>query len=115
MPTESFQQVRLSSLPVFLFSGLQPDTIRLRRFQSGTSISGIIFPFIIQSLLSRYGFRVTLWSLGAVVALLIGPLLPFIRGRLPVEEGREEDGVKKYDYSFVKSGAFWLLWLVSFG
>lgn len=46
--------------------------------------------------------------------LLIGPLLPFIQGRLPVEEGREEDGVKKYDYSFVKSGAFWLLWLVNF-
>jgi MFS family permease len=86
---------------------------------AGTSISGIVFPFIIESLLRRFGSGPTLWGLGIVLFVLIGSLLPFVKGRLPVPPKIEEERHEtSFDYSFLWGGGkrtrtFWILWMVS--
>lgn len=79
--------------------------------------SGIVFPFIIEALLRRFGSGPTLWGLGLVLFVLIGSLLPYIKGRLPdpprTQEARREAPPQAFDYSFFTRRKFWILWLVS--
>ncbi|KAL7412817.1 major facilitator superfamily domain-containing protein [Mrakia frigida] len=84
---------------------------------AGTSISGIVFPFIIEALLRRFGSGPTLWGLGLVLFVLIGSLLPYIKGRLPdpprTQEARREAPPQAFDYSFFTRRKFWILWLAN--
>ncbi|KAF8209859.1 hypothetical protein K438DRAFT_1960086 [Mycena galopus ATCC 62051] len=48
---------------------------------SGTAAGGLLIPLPL--LRGKYGLATTLQILGIVMALLVFPILPFIKGRLP--------------------------------
>ncbi|KAJ3863778.1 major facilitator superfamily domain-containing protein [Lentinula novae-zelandiae] len=50
---------------------------------AGTAVGGILLPLILPPLLSSYGPPKTLRILSIAIALLLVPLLPLIKGRLP--------------------------------
>ena len=72
---------------------------------AGTGVSGIVLPFIMSALLSRFGFRITLRAYGAAFALLATPLLFFIRPRLPLAHTRKH---RALDLTFLRSSTFWI-------
>ncbi|GAA5953121.1 hypothetical protein JCM8115_000436 [Rhodotorula mucilaginosa] len=65
---------------------------------AGTAAGGLVLPFILEALLSRYGAERTLQALAVATFLLLGSALPLIRPRLPlpprgqVQQGKKEDG-----------------------
>ena len=50
---------------------------------AGTATGGLILPLILPNLLERYGTSVSLRILAIAFAILLIPILPFLRGRLP--------------------------------
>ncbi|KUJ19832.1 MFS monocarboxylate transporter [Mollisia scopiformis] len=75
---------------------------------AGTGFGGLTIPFILNALLSKYGFRTTLriWALALLVLAL--PLVHFLRPRLPISPSSQSP---RYGLSFLKSSSFWLLQL----
>ena len=67
--------------------------------------SGVAYPFIIESLLQKYGYKTTLRVLAVATAMLTGPMLPLLKGRLPVSQS---SALARTDWSFVKKPLFWL-------
>jgi MFS transporter, MCT family, solute carrier family 16 (monocarboxylic acid transporters), member 10 len=73
---------------------------------AGTACGGLILPLILPGLLGKYGLSVTLRILGAGTSILLFPLLPFVKGRLPNGQvrGPEPRGSKNNllkDYRFL--------------
>jgi MFS family permease len=75
---------------------------------AGTGMGGLTIPFILNALLSTYGFRTTLriWAVALLVLSL--PLVYFLRPRLPISPSSQSP---RYGLSFLKSSAFWILQL----
>lgn len=71
-----------------------------------SGISGTVMPFIIQALLSRYGYATTLRAVAVALVVLTGPMIPFIKGRLPTSGG--SGPAPKADWSFLRSDLFWI-------
>ncbi|PQE17528.1 Major facilitator superfamily transporter protein [Rutstroemia sp. NJR-2017a BBW] len=67
--------------------------------------SGVAYPFIIETLLQRYGYKMTLRALAVATAVLTGPLLPLFKGRLPASHS---SALARTDWSFLKKPLFWL-------
>ena len=72
---------------------------------AGTGVSGVVLPFIMSGLLSRFGFRTTLRAYGAAFILLTSPLLFFIRPRLPLAQTQLH---RRLDMNFLRSSTFWI-------
>ncbi|KAL8834869.1 MAG: hypothetical protein Q9176_007234 [Flavoplaca citrina] len=68
-------------------------------------VSGIAMPFIIESLLERYGYKTTLRAIAVGIAVLTGPLIPFLKGRLPPSQ---TSVVTRQNWSFTRSPLFWV-------
>ncbi|KAJ7608151.1 MFS general substrate transporter [Roridomyces roridus] len=51
---------------------------------AGTAVGGLLLPLILPPLISRYGSSSTLRILSISIAVLLIPLLPFVKGRLPL-------------------------------
>lgn len=71
---------------------------------ASSGVSGVVFPFAIERLLSRYGYRTTLRIIAIALFVLTGPLIPTLRGRLPESE---TSIVSPTDWSFLKTKLFW--------
>lgn len=72
---------------------------------SASGISGAAMPFVVQALLDRYGYPVTLRAIAVGLALLTGPLIPLLRGR---PAGTSMTGESpKTNWSFIKAPRFW--------
>lgn len=52
-------------------------------FFAGTAAGGMLLPLVLPPLISKYGSSKTLRILAIAVAILLFPLLPFLKGRLP--------------------------------
>lgn len=63
-------------------------------------------PIIMQALLNRYGFRVTLRALACAFVLCLAPLLFFVKPRLPMASAST---FRPSDMSFMRTKTFWLL------
>lgn len=76
--------------------------------QAGTGSAGLIIPFLLTTLLEKYGFRTTLriWSLA--ILILSMPLLYFLRPRLPISAASQSP---RYGLAFLRSSTFWVLHL----
>jgi len=72
---------------------------------SASGASGVVFPFIVEALLNKYGYKTTLRAIAVAMAVLTGPLLPFFKGRLPPSE---QSVMAKTDWSFIKKPLFWV-------
>jgi len=55
---------------------------------AGTATGGLILPLILPGLLEKYGVQSTLRILAVGFTLLLVPVLPFLRGRLPIAKVR---------------------------
>jgi MFS family permease len=53
---------------------------------AASGVSGVIMPFAIEALLARYGYKTTLRIITVGLFVLTGPLIPFLKGRLPPSE-----------------------------
>lgn len=72
---------------------------------ASSGATGAVMPFIIESLLSRYGHRTTLRASAVAMTILTAPLLPLFRGRLPASETAT---LARTDWSFIKRPLFWI-------
>ncbi|KAJ5618766.1 Major facilitator superfamily domain general substrate transporter [Penicillium lagena] len=55
---------------------------------AGSGLSGIVFPLLLEKLLSRFGFQTTLRILSVLVFVLAGPFLYFHKPRIPINASR---------------------------
>jgi MFS family permease len=72
---------------------------------AASGASGAVMPFIIQALLSRYGYKTTLRAIAVAMAVLTGPLLPVFKGRLPPSERTQ---TAKTNWSFIRKPLFYI-------
>lgn len=70
-----------------------------------SGISGTVMPFVLQALLTRYGYQTTLRATAVTLILLTGPLIPFLKGRLPSAEQNERTGTS---WAFLRAPSFWI-------
>jgi hypothetical protein len=68
-------------------------------------VFGTVFPFAIEQLLVRYGYRTTLRSMAIGLFVLTAPFLPNLKGRLPESEN---SAAGRTDWSFLKTRLFWV-------
>ncbi|EFQ36276.1 major facilitator superfamily transporter [Colletotrichum graminicola] len=71
---------------------------------TGAGCSGVAFPFLLESLLSKHGYRITLQVMAVAQFITLLPMIPLLKGRLPAS-GR---GVlQKGDFDFFKQPLFY--------
>jgi hypothetical protein len=63
-------------------------------------------PLVLQELLSRYGFRITLRALAIAMLLCMAPLPFVLKPRLPIAAA---SATRRIDVGFFKSPVFWVL------
>ncbi|KAK9242033.1 MFS general substrate transporter [Lipomyces tetrasporus] len=66
---------------------------------ASSGATGTVMPFIIESLLTKYGHRTTLRASALAMAFLTAPLLPLFRGRLPPSQFAS---LSRADWAFLK-------------
>ncbi|KAF3808181.1 hypothetical protein GCG54_00006797 [Colletotrichum gloeosporioides] len=71
---------------------------------AGAGCSGVGLPFLLEVLLSKYGFRTTLRSVAVAVFILVLPVLPMIKGRLPPSH---HGALRMFDVSSFKQPLFY--------
>lgn len=71
---------------------------------AASGASGAVMPLILQALLSRFGYRVTLRAVAVALVVLTGPLIPLLRGRL----GRQSQASLRTSWRFLKTPLFWI-------
>ncbi|KAH6606951.1 hypothetical protein Trco_006104 [Trichoderma cornu-damae] len=72
---------------------------------ASSGATGAVLPFVIDALLRRYGYRVTLRACAVAMAVLTGPLLPLLRARLPASD---QASLARVDWGFLKQPLFWV-------
>lgn len=70
-----------------------------------SGVSGSVMPFVLQALLARYGYRITLRCVAVALTLLTGPFIPLLKGRLP---SSERGNVPRINWTFFQSPLFWV-------
>lgn len=73
---------------------------------AGGGVSGIGLPFLFEWLLEQYGFRTALRAFVVAQVVLLGPILPLLKGRLPASQ---RTTAQRVDLSFFKDPLFWVL------
>lgn len=72
-----------------------------------SGISGTTMPFVLQALLERYGYRITLRAVAVALTLLTGPLIPLLKGRVPSSPGQRVF-THRWNWTFFRSPLFWV-------
>jgi MFS family permease len=77
---------------------------------AGGGVSGVGLPFLMEWLLATYGYRTAFRVIAIAQAILLAPVLPLIKGRLP--PNRHERAI--VDFDFLRNPQFWVLTLSNF-
>jgi predicted MFS family arabinose efflux permease len=72
---------------------------------ASSGVSGIIMPFANEVMLQKYGYPTTLRVIAVALAVLTGPLIPLLKGRLPPTE---HSALQWTDWTFLKKPLFWV-------
>ncbi|THX77251.1 major facilitator superfamily transporter [Aureobasidium pullulans] len=72
---------------------------------AASGFSGAFMPFILQSLLHMYGWRITLRAVAVALTIATGPLIPLLEGRLPESRATIR---RKINWKFLESSTFWI-------
>jgi MFS family permease len=72
---------------------------------AASGVTGIFLPFIIDALLRRYGYRITLRACAVTMLLLTAPLVPLLKPRLPASAQVRPAPV---NWTFLRSTRFWI-------
>ena len=77
---------------------------------AGTGVAGVVLPLILQYLLHAYGFRTTLRVWSITLLILTGPLLFFVKPRIPLSQSpRQHRSARTFDFSFLTLRTFLIL------
>ncbi|KAK7038278.1 MFS general substrate transporter [Favolaschia claudopus] len=79
---------------------------------AGTSIGGLTIPLVLPLLTEKYGLSATLRIVGIAMGILLFPLLPFIRGRLPQTRVQIQGPVPRGApglRTWIRQKLFWIL------
>ncbi|KAL0932378.1 MFS monocarboxylate [Colletotrichum truncatum] len=71
---------------------------------AGGGSSGVGLPFLLQLLLEKYGYRTTLRAVAVAQFVLVAPVLPMLKGRLPPSN---HGALRMFDVSFFKQPLFY--------
>ncbi len=71
---------------------------------AATGVSGTAMPFILEILLNKYGYSTTLRAVAIALVILTGPVLPVLKGRLPVSQSSR---APRTDWSFLRKPVFY--------
>lgn len=74
---------------------------------AGTGASGLAIPFVMDWGLNRYSFSTMLRVWAMVMLVLSGPLLYFVKPRIPLS--RSASHPRRLDFGFLRSRTFWIL------
>lgn len=72
---------------------------------ASSGMTGAVLPFLLQTLLDKYGHRTTLRACAVAMAILTGPLIPLFKGRLPASE---RANIARTQWTFLKQPLFWI-------
>lgn len=72
---------------------------------AGTAAGGLVYPFVLESLLSKYGASVTLQGLSVVTAVIFAVSLPLLRPRIPLAQRKLAAAAHKRDHDEVEGAA----------
>lgn len=73
---------------------------------AGTGAFGVFIPFFLSWGLDHFGFRSILRAWGGASAVLLGPMMLFVKPRLPVTLSSTEASRQRFDWKFAMSPAF---------
>lgn len=71
---------------------------------SASGASGAVMPLILQAMLRRFGYRITLRAVAVTLVALTGPLIPLLKGRI----GQQHITSMRTDWSFLTKPLFWI-------
>ncbi|KAL0932837.1 MFS monocarboxylate [Colletotrichum truncatum] len=71
---------------------------------AGAGCSGAGFPFLLELLLSKYGYQTTLRAVAVGVFITVLPIIPLLKGRLPVSN---QGALRKMDTGFLRQPLFY--------
>ncbi|KAJ7133632.1 major facilitator superfamily domain-containing protein [Mycena epipterygia] len=74
---------------------------------AGTGAGGVLLPLVLPPLISAYGSSKTLRILAIAIALLLLPLLPFVKGRLPQTRAQIHGPAPRGAADWMKQKSFW--------
>lgn len=72
---------------------------------SASGVSGAAMPFVIEALLEKYGYKTTLRATAIALLVMTGPLIPFLKGRLP---SSAHGHAARTDWGFARNPLFWI-------
>lgn len=73
---------------------------------AGTGLAGVILPLVMEWLLNAYGFRTTLRAWSVSLFVLTGPLLYFVKPRIPIMPNHRP---RPLDFGFLGTSTFGIL------
>jgi MCP family monocarboxylic acid transporter-like MFS transporter 10 len=77
---------------------------------AGTSIGGLVLPIVLPIPIERFGIAVTIRGLSVAILVVLGPIMPFIRGRLPETRARTTAShAHPRNRVWLKNPTFWIL------
>ena len=76
--------------------------------KAGTGLGGVIIPLLLQYLLNKHGFRITLRIWSIVLCVATAPLTVYLKPRLPVARATRR---RNFDVSFLRNKTFLILQL----
>ena len=89
----------------------KPQLAQLVLPHTGTAVGGLVLPIVEPRLMSAYGTSSTLRILGIAMTIMLVPLLPFLKGRLP--NIRQAHGPTPRSQHSLLSLSFMMLMLVN--
>jgi MFS family permease len=72
---------------------------------SASGAAGVVMPFIINAMLGKWGYKTSLRAIAVAMAILTGPLIPLLKGRLPAAE---QSVMARTNWSFLKKPLFYI-------
>ncbi|KAK2052447.1 major facilitator superfamily transporter [Colletotrichum caudatum] len=78
---------------------------------AGAGCSGVALPFLLESLLSKYGYRTTLQVMAVIQFVTLLPIIPLLKGRLPAPR---QSVLQKGDFHFLKEPLFYCFAMANF-
>ncbi|OHW96435.1 MFS monocarboxylate transporter [Colletotrichum incanum] len=78
---------------------------------TGAGCSGVGLPFLLESLLSKYGYQTTLQATAVAQFIILLPMIPLLKGRLPASR---RGVLRKGDFNFFRQPLFYCFALTNF-
>ncbi|KAK1974398.1 major facilitator superfamily transporter [Colletotrichum cereale] len=78
---------------------------------TGAGCSGVALPFLLETLLSKYGYKITLQAMAVTQFITLLPMIPLLKGRVPASR---RGVLQKGDFDFFRKPLFYCFALVNF-